>query len=77
MKFLSHFVLGFMSNLIVFFFFQDSVTAVEFSQDGNYVATADMAGQIQVWRTSSMQKIWEYAMGDMTVSYTAYFSVPI
>lgn len=47
---------------------QDSVTAVEFSQDGNYVATADMAGLVQVWRTNSMQKIWEYAMGDMTVS---------
>ncbi|KAE8744336.1 hypothetical protein FOCC_FOCC009059, partial [Frankliniella occidentalis] len=45
---------------------QDSVTAVEFSQDGNYVATADMAGLVQVWRTSSMQKVWEYTMGDMT-----------
>lgn len=45
---------------------EDSVTSVEFSQDGNFVATADMAGQVQVWRTSTMQKVWDYAMGDMT-----------
>lgn len=49
--------------------FQDSVTAVEFSQDGNYVATGDMAGQVQVWRTNTLQKVWDYAMGDMTVCF--------
>lgn len=45
---------------------QDSVTAVEFSHDGSYVATGDMAGLVQVWRTSTMQKIWDYTMNDMT-----------
>lgn len=48
---------------------KDSVTAAEFSTDGNYVATGDMAGYIQVHKFSQSQDykiVWEFEMGDMT-----------
>ncbi|XP_065073453.1 angio-associated migratory cell protein [Ochlerotatus camptorhynchus] len=44
----------------------DSVIACEFSYDGLYVATGDMAGQIQVFKTTQeYKKVWEFSMGDM------------
>jgi len=44
----------------------DSVISAEFSHDGVYVATADMAGEIQVFKTTKeYKKIWNFSMGDM------------
>ncbi|EDS41774.1 conserved hypothetical protein [Culex quinquefasciatus] len=44
----------------------DSVIASEFSYDGVYVATGDIAGQIQVFKvTQEYKKVWEFTMGDM------------
>lgn len=44
----------------------DSVISVEFSHDGVYVATADIAGEIQVFKTTSQyKKVWSFSMGDM------------
>nr|XP_019933458.2 angio-associated migratory cell protein-like isoform X1 [Aedes albopictus] len=44
----------------------DSVIACEFSYDGLYVATGDMAGQIQVFKTTQeYKKVWDFTMGDM------------
>lgn len=44
----------------------DSVTAVGFSYDGNYLATGDMAGNLQVFKVhQNYKKCWEFAMGDM------------
>lgn len=46
---------------------KDSVTAAEFSADGNYVATGDMAGFLQVFKLSQDYKsVWEFEMGDMS-----------
>ncbi|XP_035789089.1 angio-associated migratory cell protein-like [Anopheles albimanus] len=43
----------------------DSVISVGFSHDGAYVATADMAGNIQVLKASqNYRKVWEFNMGD-------------
>ncbi|XP_058464424.1 angio-associated migratory cell protein [Malaya genurostris] len=44
----------------------DSVIACEFSYDGMFLATGDMAGQIQVFKTTQdYKKVWEFPMGDM------------
>jgi len=44
----------------------DSVISAEFSYDGVYVATADMAGDIQVFKTTKeYKKVWSFSMGDM------------
>lgn len=48
----------------------DSVTFAEFNQDGTYLATADMGGVIQVWKMSNKLLIWDFNLGDMTVSYS-------
>lgn len=46
---------------------KDSIIATEFSADGNYLATADMAGYIQVFKLSQDYKqVWEFEMGDMS-----------
>lgn len=46
---------------------KDSVIAAEFSADGNYLATGDMAGYIQVFKLSQDYKqVWEFEMGDMS-----------
>lgn len=42
----------------------------EFSHDGKYVATADMGGLVQVWLTSSGEKVWSFETGDIEVDYT-------
>ena len=52
----------------VFYCFKDSVVSVDFSFDGNYVATADMAGFIQVWKLSNIKGIWSTNIGDLSVS---------
>lgn len=45
---------------------RDSILAAEFSPDGNYLATGDMAGEIQVFKLSqNYSKVWEFSMGDM------------
>lgn len=45
---------------------KDTIIAAEFSHDGNYLATGDMAGEIQVFKLSQdYKKVWDYAMGDM------------
>uniref|UniRef100_U5EVG7 Putative angio-associated migratory cell protein n=1 Tax=Corethrella appendiculata TaxID=1370023 RepID=U5EVG7_9DIPT len=45
---------------------KDSVVACGFSHDGVYLATADMAGFIQVFKvTQNYKKVWEFLMGDL------------
>lgn len=45
---------------------KDSVIAAEFSADGNFLVTGDMAGYIQVFKTTQdYKKVWEFEMGDM------------
>lgn len=46
----------------------DSIIFTEFNHDESYVATGDMSGTIHVWRLADKSKIWEYNMGDATVS---------
>lgn len=43
------------------------MTCTEFSHDGKYVATADMGGLVQVWLTSSGEKVWSFETGDIEV----------
>ena len=44
----------------------DTLIASEFSYDGVYLATGDMAGQIQVFKVAQdYKKVWEFTMGDM------------
>lgn len=46
---------------------KDSVIAAEFSYDGNYLATGDMAGELQVFKIEkNYKKVWEFSMGDMS-----------
>lgn len=46
---------------------KDSVVAAEFSPDGNYLATGDMAGFIQVFKLPQDYKlVWEFEMGDLS-----------
>lgn len=45
----------------------DSVVAAEFSSDGAYLATGDMAGKIQVFKLAQNYKlVWDFEMGDMS-----------
>lgn len=44
---------------------KDSVTEVGFNFDGQFVATADMAGLIQVWSVNEKKLIWCYEGDDM------------
>lgn len=45
---------------------KDSVIAAEFSTDGNFLATGDMAGEIKAFRVDKDYKnVWEFSMGDM------------
>lgn len=45
----------------------DSIIAAEFSADGSFLATGDMAGHIQVFRVSQEYKmVWDFEMGDMS-----------
>lgn len=45
---------------------KDSVIAAEFSHDGNYLATGDMAGEIRAYKVDNKyKKVWEFSMGDM------------
>ncbi|XP_053687683.1 angio-associated migratory cell protein isoform X2 [Sabethes cyaneus] len=44
----------------------DSVIGCEFSYDGTFLATGDIAGLIQVFKvTQDFKKVWEFTMGDM------------
>lgn len=45
---------------------KDSVTCMEFSHDGTFLATGDMSGYIQVWKISTASKIWEFETGDLS-----------
>lgn len=44
------------------------MTCTEFSHDGKYIATADMGGLVQVWLTSSGEKVWSFETEDIEVS---------
>lgn len=45
----------------------DSVVAAEFSSDGAFLATGDMAGKIQVFKVAQDYKlVWDFEMGDMS-----------
>lgn len=46
---------------------KDTVIAACFSHDGTYLATGDMAGEIQVFKVQdNYRKVWEFSMGDMS-----------
>lgn len=46
---------------------KDTVIGAEFSYDGNYLATGDMAGEIQLFSLSSnYERVWDFQMGDMS-----------
>jgi len=38
-----------------------------FSHDGKYIATADMAGLVQVWKVTNGQCIWIYECTNLEV----------
>lgn len=42
----------------------DSVTGVSFSHDSAYLATADMGGNLKVWKMSTKEEIWNFAVGE-------------
>ncbi|XP_065884319.1 angio-associated migratory cell protein-like isoform X3 [Dysidea avara] len=44
---------------------KDSVSCTGFSYDGKYVATADMAGLVQVWKVTNGQCVWTYECADL------------
>ncbi|TRY61942.1 hypothetical protein TCAL_03720 [Tigriopus californicus] len=46
--------------------FKDSVVFVAFSQDGTYLAAADMAGVIKVWKVATQELTWEFETSDIT-----------
>ena len=48
------------------------MTCSGFSHDGKYVATADMSGLVQVWLTSSGERVWSFETGDIEVTMTQY-----
>ena len=45
----------------------DSVTCTGFSHDAKYVATADMAGLVQVWACPAGTLVWSFEMGETEV----------
>lgn len=46
---------------------KDTVICAEFSYDGAYLATGDLAGEIQVFKVAQdYKKVWEFSMGDMS-----------
>lgn len=46
---------------------KDTVICAEFSYDGVYLATGDIAGEIQVFKVAQdYRKVWEFSMGDMS-----------
>ena len=47
---------------------QDSVIHLCFSHDGTLLATGDYAGYIQVWEVASSKKVWEFEVGELSVS---------
>lgn len=47
---------------------KDSIIFSAFNHDESYLATGDMSGMIQVWKLADKTKIWDYNMGDATVS---------
>ncbi|XP_067933499.1 angio-associated migratory cell protein-like [Watersipora subatra] len=44
---------------------KDSVTQIDFSNDGALLATGDMAGFIQVWQISTKECIWSFEVSDL------------
>ena len=60
-----------MLDFVTFSGHKDSVTCTGFSHDGKYVATADMGGLVQVWLTSSGEKVWSFETGDIEVNDTS------
>eukprot|EP00794_Sanderia_malayensis_P017476 gene17476-19223_t len=44
---------------------KDSVHCVEFSHNGKYLATVDMAGLVQVWLTSDASLSWSFECSDV------------
>lgn len=48
---------------------KDSVIFADFSLDDTYLATGDMNGIIQIRKTSDKTIVWDYNMGDATVSH--------
>lgn len=47
---------------------EDSVIFAGFNHDDSCLATCDMSGLIQVWKTSDQKLLWNFNMGDATVS---------
>lgn len=45
---------------------KDTVIGCSFNFDGTYLASGDIAGEIQVFKfADGFRKVWEYSMGDM------------
>ncbi len=47
--------------------FTDSVVNAAFSHEGTYMAAADMAGIIKVWKLASKEVVCEFETSDITV----------
>lgn len=46
---------------------KDTVVCAEFSYDGAYLATGDLAGEIRVFKVQQeYRQVWEFSMGDMS-----------
>jgi len=48
---------------------KESVTCVGFSQDGVYVATADLSGTVKVWKVETKEEIFSFECSDAEVPH--------
>ena len=48
---------------------KDSIVQVHFSSDGSLLASADMSGLIQVWKSPDFKKEWDVEFDEITVSH--------
>jgi hypothetical protein len=44
------------------------VVSAKFNHDGSLVATGDMAGNVQVWKVASQEKVMEDSVSELNVS---------
>lgn len=49
---------------------KDSVIFTGFNHDDTLLATGDMSGNIKVWKIEEKNVVWDFDMGDATVSWT-------
>jgi len=51
------------------------VISAKFNHDGTLVATADMAGTVQVWKVASQERLLSDVIGELNVSFFLNFSM--